>query len=88
MKRIYEPFVPLCSGETAPGRERVSQAAVRVEEEEDVGVDGGVRHDGHSYDGLHDPAPRLVAPRLVNPDELVHHVGQVGDHEYCNNGKS
>ena len=45
MKRIYEPFVPLCPAETAPGRERVGQATVRVEEEEDVGVDRGVRHD-------------------------------------------
>ena len=55
-----------------------------VEEEEDEGVDGRVGHHGHPNYCLHHPTPGHGAPGVSQdllPDELIHHVGQVGDHK-------
>ena len=51
------------SVQTAPSCDGVCCAVIGVEQEEDVRVDGGVGHDGHSYDRFEDPTPGLVAPR-------------------------
>ena len=53
------------SVKTAPAGDGVCRAVIRVEQQEDVRVDGGVGHDGHPDDGFHDSAPRLMTPNDV-----------------------
>ena len=53
------------SVKTAPAGDGVCRAVIRVEQQEDVRVDGGVGHDGHPDDGFHDSAPRLMTPNYV-----------------------
>ena len=50
------------SVQTAPAGDGVCCTVIRVEQQEDVGVDGGVGDDGHSDDGFQDSTPRLMTP--------------------------
>ena len=62
-----QPWLPLSvsSVQTAPTGDVVGGGVVRVKQQEDVGVDGGVGDDGHSDDGFQDSTPRLMTPIMM-----------------------
>ena len=69
---------------SGPGEAGVDQT--EVEEEEDVGVDAGAGDHGDSHDRPEPPTPGVCtpgAPQDVLTHQLVHHVGQVGEDEDC-----
>ena len=62
-----QPWSPLSvsSVRTASTGDGVGCAVIRVEQQEDVRVNGGVGYDGHSDYGLQDSTPRLVTPIMI-----------------------
>ena len=48
------------SVQTAPTGDGVGSTVIRVKQQEDVRVDGGVGYDGHPDDGFQDSTPRLM----------------------------